>query len=165
MTIKMKIGCSLLLFGMLAMTDTKAQTVDSIPSRHDFRFSGQLSGWGSTTPDIETKGWLGGRYIPQINYRYTLGSDRLIDFEGSASLFGELGVTATPTVSATGNIKPYRLWTRYATQGSEIRLGLQKINFGSAARPATDDRWRLGRALSTLPVKQQQHLAMGAGGK
>lgn len=132
MTIKMKIGFALLLFGMLAMNATKAQTVDSIPSRHDFRFSGQLSGWGSITPDIETKGWLGSRYIPQVNYTYTLSKDRLIDFEGSASLFGELGVTSVPTVTASGNINPYRLWARYATQGSEVRLGLQKINFGSA---------------------------------
>lgn len=128
----MKIGFTLLLFGMLTMTTAKAQTGDSIPSRHDFSFSGQLSGWGSITPDIETKGWLGGRYIPQINYTYTISKDRLIDFEGSANLFGELGVTSAPTVTATGNIKPYRLWARYATQGSEIRLGLQKINFGSA---------------------------------
>ena len=100
-------------------------------SKHSFRFSGQLSGWGSWTPSTDTKAWLGGRYLPQLNYGYTLNNGRLIDFEGAANIYGELEF-GDPDVDATGKIKPYRFWARYSTAHSELRVGLQKINFGSA---------------------------------
>ena len=67
-----------------------AQDSDSVKSHHYFQFNGQLSGWGNITPDINTKGWIGTRYIPQINYGYHLKDNQLIDFEGSANLYGQL---------------------------------------------------------------------------
>ncbi|MEA5081510.1 MAG: hypothetical protein VB024_07820 [Dysgonamonadaceae bacterium] len=109
-----------------------AQDSDSVKSHHYFQFNGQLSGWGNITPDINTKGWIGTRYIPQINYGYHLKDNQLIDFEGSANLYGELGIVSLNNISVDAKIKPYRLWTRFSNTQNEFRIGLQKINFGSA---------------------------------
>lgn len=109
----------------------KSQT-DSAKIKHNLRFSGQMSGWGQFAPDIETKFWLGGRYIPQLNYGIQLPEKGLFDFEVSANIFGDIGSESFRKFDAAGKIKPYRAWGRYSTNQMEIRLGLQKINFGSA---------------------------------
>jgi hypothetical protein len=73
-----------------------------------FQYSGQLSAWGQYTPDISTKSWLDGRYIPQINYEIPLLNNRLIDFEASANIFGDMGIQSLSNISTEGKIKPYR---------------------------------------------------------
>lgn len=100
--------------------------------RSQFRFSGQVSGWAQYAPDIEEQIWLGGRYIPQLNYKTPLKNEQFVDFEASANIFGDLGIVPFDSVTANGKIKPYRIWARYSNTQMEIRLGLQKINFGSA---------------------------------
>lgn len=97
-----------------------------------FRYSGQLSGWGQFTPDISAKGWMGGRYIPQANFEIPLKEKKLIDMEASANIFADAGIQSLDNISFDGKIKPYRLWSRFSSAQTEIRLGLQKINFGSA---------------------------------
>ena len=97
-----------------------------------FRFSGQLSGWAQYTPDIQPKGWLGTRYIPQLNYELPLKRNNLFDFEISANVYGEAGFNPFDSLYSHGKIKPYRVWARYSANRMEIRAGLQKINFGSA---------------------------------
>ncbi len=97
------------------------------------RLKGQASAWmlyngGNTLPF-----YLGGRYIPQLNYDIQLKEDRHIDFEDSININGRLGIHPFDTANADGQIKPYRLWVRYSTRQLEIRAGLQKINFGSAS--------------------------------
>jgi hypothetical protein len=57
----------------------------------------------------------------------------MLDLEASANIFGSLGFHPFDTSYATGGLKPYRAWVRYSTSMLEIRLGLQKINFGSAS--------------------------------
>ncbi len=100
-------------------------------SEKQLNFSGQLSAWGQLTPDLDTKIWMGGRYIPQLNYIVPLKNDRLFDMEASANLFGDIGIQSGNN-TAEGKIKPYRAWARYSSTRTEVRLGLQKINFGSA---------------------------------
>jgi hypothetical protein len=68
-----------------------------------------------------------------LNYKYNLKNKKLIDFEVSANIFGTIGIHAFDSLHSDGKIKPYRAWIRYSTNQLEIRLGLQKINFGSAA--------------------------------
>lgn len=94
-------------------------------------FSGQLSTWGQVTPDLATKAWLGARYIPQLNSNIYSKNNRLLDLEVSANLFGDIGIQSG-NITTEGKIKPYRAWARYSLPTSEIRVGLQKINFGSA---------------------------------
>jgi hypothetical protein len=105
----------------------------SLNAQNDLNFKGQLSGWmlynGNNNLPLHT----GGRYLPQLNYSINLKNGRLIDFEASANIYGIAGVNLFDTLSPSGDIKPYRLWARYSTDQFELRLGLQKINFGSAS--------------------------------
>ncbi len=50
-----------------------------------------------------------------------------MDFELSLNAYGSL-----QGEDFDGDIDPYRLWGRFSTSQFEVRIGLQKINFGSA---------------------------------
>ena len=96
-------------------------------------FSGQLSTWANINTGNPYPVYIGGRYIPQLNYKIPLAKERLIDFEASANIYGDAGIHFFDSASADGNISPYRIWARYSTIQLEVRAGLQKINFGSAS--------------------------------
>jgi hypothetical protein len=96
-------------------------------------FKGQLSSWTLFNPDIKLPVYAGARYIPDLNYSIKLRHDQLIDFEASVNLNGSIGTHPFDTLHTMGQLKLYRLWARYSTDQLEIRLGLQKINFGSAS--------------------------------
>ncbi|MDL2312306.1 hypothetical protein LJC68_05465 [Bacteroidales bacterium OttesenSCG-928-B11] len=124
----------LLLLISVAVFSQESDTLVEATKEKKFHFSGQLSGWAQYTPDIEMDFWLGGRYIPQINYKipFKKKKELLIDFEASANLYGDMGVHFFDSAAFNGNIKPYRVWVRFSSRRTELRLGLQKINFGSA---------------------------------
>ena len=96
------------------------------------RFSGQFSSWlnAGTGSDLPLHG--GARYIPQLNFEMPVSENRLFYAETSANIFGNTDFRPFDTISASGKIKPYRIWMRYTTDQFELRLGLQKLNFGSA---------------------------------
>jgi hypothetical protein len=96
-------------------------------------FKGQLSAWALYNGGLDLPVWTGGRYIPQLNYEINLRNDQLIDFEASVNLNGNTGFHPFDTLDANGTIKPYRLWARFSSPQLEVRVGLQKINFGSAS--------------------------------
>ena len=72
-----------------------------------------------------------------IYLQFIMGSEpagnKLIDFEASANLYGTFAFHPFDEAHSDGGLKPYRLWTRYSSDQFELRLGLQKINFGSAS--------------------------------
>jgi hypothetical protein len=105
----------------------------SLHAQDSLMFKGQLSAWTLYNGGLDLPVYLGGRYIPQLNYEIKLRNDHLIDFEASANLNGNIGFHPFDTLDAGGTIKPYRLWARYSSQQFEFRIGLQKINFGSAS--------------------------------
>lgn len=119
-----KINSILILFLFLAKSQA-GQT--------SFGFQGQASAWGNVNPGNDLPVWLGARYIPQGNFKIELGESRFIDFEGSLNINGSAGIHPFDSLNSDGKIKPYRAWTRFATNQLELRLGLQKINFGSAS--------------------------------
>ena len=94
---------------------------------------GQLSGWMHYNPSNELNLYTGVRYIPELNLMVPLQHDRFLDVEVSANIFGTAGFQPFDTMHTDGMIKLYRTWVRYATPQLEVRLGLQKINFGSAS--------------------------------
>jgi len=89
--------------------------------------SGQLSGWGLYNVDGK-QGQLGERLVYTADWSKTRKDSSLIDAEFATNLFG-----STDSSGFNGNLKPYRGWIRYSTKKMELRLGLQKINFGSAS--------------------------------
>jgi hypothetical protein len=102
-------------------------------SQDSLKFRGQASAWALYNNSGKLPFYAGGRYIPQLNYNLQLNNGGKIDFEASANINGSSGFNFSDSVDFSGRIKPYRLWVRYATNQLEIRLGLQKINFGSAS--------------------------------
>jgi len=117
----------LILSVLLLFAGNKADAQDSL------HFKGQLSAYTHLNPGNTLTWWSGARYIPQLNYEYRLKENRLIDFEASANLYGNMGIRPFDSTGFNGNVKPYRLWARYSTPQFELRAGLQKINFGSAS--------------------------------
>lgn len=96
-------------------------------------FRGQASVWANVNPDNDLPLWMGLRYIPQLNFNTPVGDDRLLDLELSANINGSGGTHPFDEFDYEGAIKPYRAWARYSGNQFELRLGLQKINFGSAS--------------------------------
>lgn len=96
-------------------------------------YDGQLSLLGSYSPDNELDVFLGGRYIPEFSYGFSLDSTKIIDFEASANISGSVLFHPFEASHEDGNIDPYRIWVRYSSNQFELRAGLQKIDFGSAA--------------------------------
>ena len=94
---------------------------------------GQASAWMLYNGGSNLPFYIGGRYIPQLNYDLQLKNKNHIDLEASANLNGSAGFNPFDTLSSHGQLKPYRLWARYSSRQFELRAGLQKINFGSAS--------------------------------
>ena len=95
-------------------------------------FSGQLSVWGLYNQANSLPVYGSTRYIPTLNYSIKLQNNRQFDFEGSANAYGVLGIRSFDETNADGSLQPYRAWARYSTRHLELRVGLQKLNFGSA---------------------------------
>jgi hypothetical protein len=93
-------------------------------------FRGQISGWAVTNPDIATQTGL--RYIPDFLLGTDL-SDYWLDSEISFKMYGTVQYSHTgDSIDTYHDFSAYRLWLRLSASQYEIRIGLQKINFGSA---------------------------------
>ncbi|MGD0992471.1 MAG: hypothetical protein ABR998_08370 [Gemmatimonadales bacterium] len=90
-------------------------------------FSGQASAWLASKPDSSLVSQAGVRYIPEValQHPWSGGDSLALDLSLNAVLAG------TPS-GPDATLKPYRAWLRFATHTFETRIGLQKINFGSA---------------------------------
>ena len=98
----------------------------------ELEFNGQLSGFGNYSPDSELDVLVGGRYISELNYGIMLDSTKALDFEVSINIYGSVLFQPFDSAYWDGGIQPYRIWARYTGKRYEVRLGLQKIDFGSA---------------------------------
>ncbi len=114
-------------FIIFLLLPSQAQTGENL------RFRGQASGWVNVNPNNDMPLWTGVRYIPQLNLDAPLNTDRKFDLELSANITGSSSIDLPDRFDIDGNIKPYRAWVRYSASQFELRLGLQKINFGSAS--------------------------------
>ncbi len=105
----------------------------TLNGQDSLRISGQVSSWLNFNTGNELPLWGGIRYIPQVNYSVRSESKGLFDTELSFNIYGSGGLHPFDSSSFSGKLKPYRGWIRYSSDQFEIRLGLQKINFGSAS--------------------------------
>jgi hypothetical protein len=104
---------------------------DVLPQQMDFR--GQASAW-TTLKSIELNDTqIGLRYIPELSIQKTISRGYSLDAEVSFNAYGSGLFHCLDDVEKDGRIKPYRIWLRFSSSRFEARIGLQKINFGSAS--------------------------------
>lgn len=100
---------------------------------HDtMHVDGQVSAWTGIHEASDPPWKLGGRYLPSLQYGRKQNNS-LLDMELSANINGEARIHPFDSAHFDRQLKAYRVWARYSTAQWELRLGLQKINFGSAA--------------------------------
>jgi len=121
----------------------------------EVRYRGQLSSWGSYSSGAVWPLMFGARYLPQLNLEVPInwrkpGGDSGSDFWGglrfdaevSGNMYGSGEIIRSSRGDSRrdvswdarwdGKVKLYRGWGRVSTDRAELRVGLQKINFGSA---------------------------------
>ena len=104
----------------------------SINGQFSISLDGQLSSLINVSPQNDLPLLLGSRYIGEFDVSYKLDTVRSIDAEFSYNLDGVVFTNLDDITEADLNYSPYRTWIRYSAKRFEIRLGLQKIEFGSA---------------------------------
>ncbi len=104
-----------------------------LSAQDTLRFSGQLSSWMNLGTEGKLPLRAGLRYIPQISYGIQSAPESRFDSELSINIYGNAGLNPFDSLDLSGKIKPYRAWVRYSSEQFELRLGLQKLNFGSAS--------------------------------
>lgn len=109
---------------LLAIIQGFAQALD---------FRGQISGWMTFNGSQVDKSQLGVRYLPELLLEQSLTKALTLSADISLNSYGSGQFNGWNKFDTDGKIKPYRLWLRLASSQFEMRLGLQKINFGSAA--------------------------------
>ncbi len=72
------------------------------------------------------------RYVPELKFEIPAGKNWKFDAEASANAYGQVALQMPDSLSGDVNLKPYRIWGRIGSERFELRLGLQKISFGSA---------------------------------
>jgi hypothetical protein len=115
----------LMIWGIILMIPLKgvSQNLD---------LKGQMSGWFMVNGSSSTRVQMGLRYIPSFSLKKSWKEKYSLDTEISVNAYGTAQASSLDEIQTTGEIKPYRMWIRFSTTQFEARLGLQKINFGSA---------------------------------
>lgn len=95
-------------------------------------FNGQLSAFHLSKIAKPWHSVTGLRYIPEIKWNTPVSKAWKFDLEASANAYGHVGFIINDSLYKEVYLKPYRVWGRIASERFELRLGLQKISFGSA---------------------------------
>jgi len=119
-------------FAVIAMMIACAASFAAADGGPTLSLRGQLSGWLGYHDAPSAESALGLRYIPSFSLNLHLGRGWSLDSEVSVNAYESARGAALSTLGTSGEIKPYRAWVRLASDRFEVRLGLQKINFGSA---------------------------------
>ena len=99
----------------------------------DLSFGGRLSAWFLLNDDSLETTEAGVRYIPALSLGLPVGEEARLDAEFSADAHASAPLDALDEADGGSDVDPYRLWLRFSLPRLELRGGLQKINFGSAA--------------------------------
>lgn len=123
----MKLFISYIVFQLCVSVQLQAQD-----AANKFDFKGQVSAFGNYNFDNDLNVLFGGNFIPEAIYTKPLNNGNLLDFDLSVNVNGSFAFHPFNKSNSNGDISAYRAWTRYSGDQFEIRLGLQKINYGSA---------------------------------
>jgi hypothetical protein len=94
---------------------------------------GLLSGWITINTEDISRSQLGLYYIPEFSIKKSFSQNYSLDFDLSLNVNGTARFQSQDGALTSGEIKLYRMWGRFSSSQFEARLGLQKINFGSAS--------------------------------
>ena len=97
-----------------------------------FEFHGQASGWLTMNLKQIDESQAGLRYLPALSFDRFINQNLQWTSTITWNFNGTCQNRPDDTVLWNHRSKPYRLWMRLATPQFEARIGLQKINFGSA---------------------------------
>lgn len=119
-------------FSLIDVDTLVSDTTAKKKIKGNINFDGQLSGVVNVSPKSSAWGLLNGRYLPEVSYTRKLDTTRSLYFEVSANIWGSSYFYEGDSVRVDAEIKPYRIFGRFSGSNYEVRLGLQKIDFGSA---------------------------------
>ncbi len=102
-------------------------------SSQTLELKGLLSGWVTANTENISKPQFGLYYIPEFALKKPLSRNYSIDFDLSLNVNGTIRLRPQEGTQARGDIRLYRMWARFSSSQFEARIGLQKINFGSAS--------------------------------
>jgi hypothetical protein len=114
------VGC---LCGVLCPAPGRAQSVEP---------HGQASAWVSANPGSPARGQVGLRYVPDLLLEQPSDSGLGLSVDLSVNLWANALYAEGAAASTEAQFRLYRAWLRLGGETFEVRLGLQKINFGSA---------------------------------
>jgi hypothetical protein len=104
----------------------------SICRASDFRLQGQASAWLLGNYAASAQAQAGLRYIPTFSAGLPVGQSWKLDGELAVNAFSDAVGWPGDSLRVEAQVTPYRLWGRVSSSRFETRIGLQKINFGSA---------------------------------
>lgn len=114
--------CFLTLMQFVSANDKKDQLV----------FNGQAVTWMTSQFQHPAVFQPGFRFVPALTGKFDLKNNHVIDYEASLNINGHITFVDNQILDTTFQFKPYRIWLRNSNETYEYRIGLQKINFGSA---------------------------------
>ncbi|MCX6256214.1 MAG: hypothetical protein NTV31_17330 [Bacteroidia bacterium] len=120
----LKINIALLLLIMVASLHAQ----ESI-----FKLKGQIDAYSGLKFANPVQWQTGARFIPSVSIGKQWKNNLKFDSEISFDSYLNYHFTGWKNDVSGSGIKPYRLWLRLSTERFELRAGLQKISFGSAA--------------------------------
>lgn len=97
-----------------------------------FDFHGRASAWLGASRDSSYRALAGIRYLPEARVSTPIAGNLALDAEASVNGFGSADARPPDSARLEARIKPYRGFVRLSSSQFEARVGLQKINFGSA---------------------------------
>lgn len=95
-------------------------------------WQGQASAWFILNDQEPSTPVMGLRYLPTLNAGKSISGERIVDAELSVNGYASAEAADWTETELASSAKLYRAWARYKTERFETRVGLQKINFGSA---------------------------------
>lgn len=116
----------LIIFSLLSLVLTTKAPCTTIG------LNGLVTGWITGNFKKLSDPFLGIRYIPEFTLKESLSPGLTMDFEISLNAFGTAQMHSFKDTQTDGDVDLYRMWGRLSTSRFEARIGLQKINFGSA---------------------------------
>lgn len=120
------------LFFIFVFTAVGAQEVeDSGRGKLETTAKAQINSWVTMNLSNPLRYQAGGRFIPEINFGQR-NTNIKFDAQLSFNTVGMMNFQGWKQTGSYEKFSPYRMWARMSGNQFEIRVGLQKINFGSA---------------------------------